>query len=108
MFTGVLGDRSKRDRLEHLLVLQEILHHEERNALLFWACRFHLVWRSGGSVRVARRPDLPWLTEVGINSATCCGNRSHATCGGHSLLLKSRRRLHPVVVVRTLNHPTQC
>ena len=38
----VLRNLGQRNRFEHVLVLHEVLHCEERNALLFWVADVHL------------------------------------------------------------------
>ena len=42
MPAGILRNLGQRNRLEHVLVLHEVLHCEEGNALLFWVTDVHL------------------------------------------------------------------
>ena len=64
VLAGVLGDLSKRNGLKLLLVFKEVLHHEERNALLFWASHDRLIWHSLWPMRLAHRLGFSCLIKV--------------------------------------------
>ena len=46
MSAGILRNLGQRNRFEHVLVLHEVLHCEEGNALLFWVADVRLDWHS--------------------------------------------------------------